>query len=111
MAFDRLPRQILWRALRERNGLKQPISLVRDMFDGSTTEVCTPHGLAGATDVTDEVHQGSALRPFLFLLTLDVITSELLDEPLKAILYAYDIALIVESREEPQEKLQKWQGE
>ena len=40
---------------------------------------------------------------------MDVITEELMDGPLKTILYADDIALIAESKEELQDNLQKWQ--
>ncbi|XGW04084.1 hypothetical protein V3C99_015322 [Haemonchus contortus] len=108
-AFDRLPREVLWRALRKRNVPEHLISLVKDMYDGSTTTVRTAHGQTAATDVTVGVHQGSALSPFLFLLTMNVITEELVDEPLKTILYADDIALIAESKEELQDNFQKWQ--
>nr|CDJ90887.1 RNA-directed DNA polymerase (reverse transcriptase) domain containing protein [Haemonchus contortus] len=108
-AFDRLPREVLWSALRKRNVPEHLISLVKDMYDGSTTTIRTAHGQTGAIDVTVGVHQGSALSPFLFLLTMDVITEELVDGPLKTILYADDIALIAESKEELQDNLQKWQ--
>nr|CDJ97414.1 RNA-directed DNA polymerase (reverse transcriptase) domain containing protein [Haemonchus contortus] len=108
-AFDRLPRQVLWRALRKRKAPEHLISLVKNIYDGSTTAIRTPHGQTGAIDVTVEVHQGSALSPFLFLFTMDVITEELMDGPLKTILYADDIALIAESKDELQHKLQNWQ--
>ncbi|VDO67408.1 unnamed protein product [Haemonchus placei] len=85
------------------------ISLVKDMYDGSTTTIRTPHSQTGAIDVTVGVHQRSALSPFLFLLTMDVITEELMGGPLKTILYADDIALIAESKDELQDKLQNWQ--
>nr|CDJ92861.1 endonuclease-reverse transcriptase HmRTE-e01 [Haemonchus contortus] len=74
------------------------------MYDGSTTTIRTPHGHTGAIDVTDGVHQGSALSPFLFLLTMSVIT-QLVDGPLMTILYADDIALIAESNEELQDRI------
>nr|CDJ88530.1 RNA-directed DNA polymerase (reverse transcriptase) domain containing protein [Haemonchus contortus] len=93
-AFGRFPREVLWSALRKRNVPEHLISLVKDMYDGSTTTIRTVHGQAGAIDVTVGVHQESALSPFLFLLTMDVITEELVDGPLKTILYADDIALI-----------------
>nr|CDJ93072.1 RNA-directed DNA polymerase (reverse transcriptase) domain containing protein [Haemonchus contortus] len=67
------------------------------------------HGQTAAIDVTVGVHQGSALSPFLFPLTMDFISEELVDGPLKTILYADDIALIAESKEELQGNLQKWQ--
>nr|CDJ94281.1 endonuclease-reverse transcriptase HmRTE-e01 [Haemonchus contortus] len=85
------------------------ISLVKGMYDGSTTAMRTVHGQIGAIDVTAQDRQGSALSPFLFLLTMDVITEELMDGPLKTILYADDIALLAESKEKLQDKLQKWQ--
>nr|CDJ81728.1 RNA-directed DNA polymerase (reverse transcriptase) domain containing protein [Haemonchus contortus] len=78
------------------------------MYDGSSATIRTAHGQTGAIDVTVGVHQGSALTPFLFLLTMDV-TEEFMDGSLKTILYADDIALIAESKEELQDKLQKWQ--
>nr|CDJ82820.1 RNA-directed DNA polymerase (reverse transcriptase) domain containing protein [Haemonchus contortus] len=108
-AFDRLPREVPWSALRKRNVPEHLIFLVKDMYDGSTTTIRTAHGQMGAIDVTVGVHQGSALSPFLFLLTMDVITEELVDGPLKTILYADDIALIAENKEELQNNLQKWQ--
>nr|CDJ93030.1 RNA-directed DNA polymerase (reverse transcriptase) domain containing protein [Haemonchus contortus] len=52
---------------------------------------------------------GISSGPFLFLITMDVITEELMDGSLKTILYSDDIALIAESEEELQDKLQKWQ--
>lgn len=79
------------------------------MDDVSTAAIRTPHGLTEAIDVTVGVYQGSALGPFLSIVTLDVITSGLLDVPLKTIFYCDDIALIAESREDFQENLQKWQ--
>ncbi|XGW23143.1 hypothetical protein V3C99_005413 [Haemonchus contortus] len=84
-------------------------SLVKDMNDGSTKTIRVPHGQTGAIDVTVGVHQGSALSPFLFLLTMDVITEEVMDEPLKTILYADDIALIAESKGKLQDKPQNGQ--
>ncbi|XGW13282.1 hypothetical protein V3C99_013707 [Haemonchus contortus] len=90
-AFDRLPREVLWSALRKRNVPEHLISLVKDMYDGSTTTIRTAHGHTGAIDVTVGVHQGSALSPFLFLITMDIITEKLMDGPLKTILYADDI--------------------
>ncbi|VDO21549.1 unnamed protein product [Haemonchus placei] len=73
---------------------------VKDICDGSTTTIRTAHGQTGAVVVSIKVHQGSALSPFLFLFTMDVITEELVDGPLETILYA---------KEELQDNLQKWQ--
>ncbi|VDO79217.1 unnamed protein product [Haemonchus placei] len=64
-AFVRLPRHVIWRALRKGNVPEHLIFLIKDMYDGSTTAVRT------------QVHQGSALSPFLYLLFMDVIISGL----------------------------------
>ncbi|XGW18669.1 hypothetical protein V3C99_002905 [Haemonchus contortus] len=85
-AFDRLSREVLWSARRKRNVPEHLISFVKDIYDGSTTTTRTAHCQTGAIDVTVGVHQGSALSPFLFLLTMDVIIAELVDGPLKTIL-------------------------
>ncbi|XGW05884.1 hypothetical protein V3C99_016333 [Haemonchus contortus] len=66
------PRQVLWRALRKQNVPEHRISLVKDMYGGSSTTVRTSHDQTGATDVTIEVHQRPALSPFLFLLMMDL---------------------------------------
>uniref|UniRef100_A0A7I4Z3B2 Reverse transcriptase domain-containing protein n=1 Tax=Haemonchus contortus TaxID=6289 RepID=A0A7I4Z3B2_HAECO len=46
-AFDRLPREVLWSALRKRKVPEHLISLVKDMYDGSTTTIRTAHGRTG----------------------------------------------------------------
>ncbi|VDO73298.1 unnamed protein product [Heligmosomoides polygyrus] len=71
-------------------------------------------------DITVGVHQGSALSPFLFLLTLDSIVNHFQEgpggaemrippPPLRTILYADDIALVADNQEELEEKVHLWQ--
>ncbi|VDP05898.1 unnamed protein product [Heligmosomoides polygyrus] len=56
------------------------------------------------------VHQGSALSPFLSVLTLDCTVNHLDENPHRTMLFADDIALVADSREELEEKVQLWQG-
>ncbi|VDL82321.1 unnamed protein product [Nippostrongylus brasiliensis] len=79
------------------------------MYAESRARVRTPHEHTKAMDIVCNVHQGSALSPFLFILTLDGMVSHLVKDPLKTILYADDIALIADSREELQGRVQEWQ--
>ncbi|VDO71857.1 unnamed protein product [Heligmosomoides polygyrus] len=81
------------------------ISVIKDMCEGSKAAVRTPHGMTKKMDITVRVHQGSALSPFLFVLTLDCIVNHLEEGPLRTILYADDIALVADSREELEEKV------
>ncbi|VDO98113.1 unnamed protein product [Heligmosomoides polygyrus] len=57
-------------------------------------------------DITVGVHQGSALSPFFFLLTLDSIVNHLEGGSLRTFLYADDIALVADSWKELEEKVQ-----
>ncbi|VDO93468.1 unnamed protein product [Heligmosomoides polygyrus] len=60
-------------------------------------------------DITVGLHQGSALSPLLFVLTLDCIVNHLEEGPLRTILYADGIALVADSGEELEGKVQVWQ--
>ncbi|VDP22984.1 unnamed protein product [Heligmosomoides polygyrus] len=109
-AYDRLARAVIWNALRGRGVLERLISVIKDMYEGSKAAVRTPHGMTKKMDITVGVHQGSDLSPFLFVLTLDCIVNHLEECSLRTILYADDIALVADSREELEEKVQLWQG-
>ena len=57
-----------------------------------------------------EVHQGSALSPYLFNLLMDVLVEEVTEEAPWSMLFADDIVLVSESLEELQERLELWRG-
>ncbi|EYB94159.1 hypothetical protein Y032_0175g522 [Ancylostoma ceylanicum] len=48
-------------------------------------------------------------KVFLFIMTLDTVVKHLLEGLPCTLLYADDVALIADSRAEPQVKIQKWQ--
>ncbi|XP_068217865.1 uncharacterized protein [Palaemon carinicauda] len=50
------------------------------------------------------LHQGSALRSFLFLLVINVINEDLLE-----VLYANDLLIITENEKDLQRKVVEWQ--
>ncbi|VDP01572.1 unnamed protein product [Heligmosomoides polygyrus] len=79
------------------------------MYEGLKEAVRSPHGMTKKMDITMRVHQGSALSPFLFVLTLNCIVNHLEEGPLRTILCAHDIALVADSREELEETVQLWQ--
>ncbi|VDO84028.1 unnamed protein product [Heligmosomoides polygyrus] len=105
-AHDRLARAVIWNALRGRGVPERLITVIRDMYEGSKAAIRTPHGVTRKVDITVGVHQGSALSPFLFLLTLDSIVNHLEEGPLRTILYAGHIALVADNQEELEEKVQ-----
>ncbi|EYB83113.1 hypothetical protein Y032_0342g3027 [Ancylostoma ceylanicum] len=108
-AYDRLPRSILWEVMRERGIPEYMVNIVQDMYDGATARVRTVHGTTSKFTIAVGVHQGSALSPFLFIMTLDTVVKHLLEGPPFTLLYADDVALIADSRAELQLKIRKWQ--
>ena len=54
------------------------------------------------------LHQGSALSPFLFAVIMDRLTDEVRREPLWTMLFADDIVIFEETREEVEQRLKSW---
>ena len=75
-AYDRVPRAIIWWALRKKNVGEEYSKVMQDMYDGCTTSVRTLLGSTESFEVNVGLHQGSALDPLLFIHIMDVISQE-----------------------------------
>ena len=65
-AYDRVPRQEVWRCLREQGVPEKYVPLVKDTYEDARTRVKTSIGLTGKITVRVGLHQGSSLSPYLF---------------------------------------------
>ena len=54
------------------------------------------------------LHQGSALSPCLFAMVMDRMTDEIREEAPRKIMFADDIVICSESKEQVEEKLESW---
>ena len=90
-AYDRMPREEIWRCSRGRNVAEKYIRLVQDMYQGCKTVVCSAAGESNSFGV--EVGQGSALSPYLFLLLMDVLTDGVRKDVPGSMMFADDIVL------------------
>ncbi|KAJ8731694.1 hypothetical protein PYW08_014424 [Mythimna loreyi] len=86
-AYDRVPREVLWWALKEKGVPGKYVQLIRAMYG---------------------LHQGSALSPYLFLMIMDALTSDIQEEAPWCMLFADDIVLVAESGQEIQNRLEVW---
>ena len=109
-AYNRVPRDIIWWALRKKNVGEEYIKVIQDMYDGCTTSVRTLIGSTESFDVKVGLHQGSALSPLLFITVMDVISKEVGRGPPHAMLFADDLVLCESTREEAEEQLEVWRN-
>ncbi|KAK3537700.1 hypothetical protein QTP70_017834 [Hemibagrus guttatus] len=70
----------------------------KDVQQGQTEEFKVEEGL----------HQGSALSPFLFAMVMDQLSEEVRQESPWTMMFADDIVICSESREQVEENLERW---
>jgi len=98
-AYDRVPMEVLWRCLEDKRVSPAYIRVIKDVYERGRTRVRTPGGVSNDFAVSMELHQGSALSPFLFTLVLDELTRGIQDKVPWCMLFAYDIVLIDVTRQ------------
>ncbi|KAH9401136.1 hypothetical protein TYRP_002727 [Tyrophagus putrescentiae] len=107
-AFDRVPHEAIWWALREHLVPEEYITWVQCLYHNATTSVRCPLGSSVPFEVKVGVHQGSALSPLLFILVMDSATRDLHRPPPWTLLYADDVALSDTSIESLEKLTQEW---
>ena len=107
-AYDRVPREEIWRTMRERLVPEKYVKLVQDMYTGCRMKVRTVAGESSKFNVEVGLHQGSALSPYLFLILMDVLTERVRKEAPESMLFADDIVLCGDKGVDMTEYLESW---
>ena len=107
-AYDRVPREEIWRAMRERLVPEKYLKLVQYMYTGCRTKVRTVAGKSSKFNVEVGLHQGSALSPYLFLILMDVLTERVRKEAPESMLFSDYIVLCGDKDVDMTEYLELW---
>ncbi|KAK3557177.1 hypothetical protein QTP70_024696 [Hemibagrus guttatus] len=107
-AYDRVPREELWYCMRKSGVAEKYVRVVQDMYERSRTVVRCDVGQTEEFKVEVGLHQGSALSPFLFAIVMDQLSEEVRQESPWTMMFAGDIVICSESREQVEENLERW---
>ena len=107
-AYDRVPRDLIWWALRKKNIPEAYITIIQDMYKATKTRVMTRCGLTQYFDIEVGLHQGSTLSPLLFIIIMGVLASIIQRDPPWAMLFADDLVICEDTRIEVEQQLDSW---
>ncbi|KAK3544385.1 hypothetical protein QTP86_010144 [Hemibagrus guttatus] len=107
-AYDRVPREELWYCMRKSGVAEKYVRVVQDMYERSRTVVRCAVGQTEEFKAEVGLHQGSALSPFLFAIVMDQLSEEVRQESPWTMMFADDIVICSESREQVKENLERW---
>ena len=107
-AFDRVPRKVIWWALRKLGVEEWLVRLVQGMYTNVGGRVRVGDGYSDEFGVKVGVHQGSVLSPLLFIIVLEALSREFRSGVPWEDLYADDLAIIADSMDECVSRLLVW---
>ena len=94
--YDKVPREEVWYCMRKSGLAEKYVSIVQDMYDGSTTAVRCAVGVTEGFEMKVGLHQRSALGHCLFAMVMDRMTDEIREEAPWTMMFADDIVICSE---------------
>ena len=108
-AFDTLPREMVMPTLRWM-GVPE-VRVVEGTYEKTTSRVVVGEGASEEFEVKIGLRQGSVLSHLLVVAVLDLISRKtVVKYALKKLLYADDLELVANGKQELQETLEEWNG-
>ena len=81
------------------------------MYEKTTARVVGGEGASEEFEVNIGLREGSVLSPLLFIAVMDIISRKtVMNDAMKKRLYADDLALMANTKQELQESLEEWTG-
>ena len=95
-AFDRVPREVVWWAMRKLGVEEWLVRVVKSLYENARSRVRVNDTFSDEFEVKVRVHQGSVLSPLLFIMVLEALSLEFRSGCPWELLYADDLVLIAE---------------
>ena len=108
IAYDKVPREELWYCMRKSLVMGKYVKVMQDMYEDSVTTVRCAVGMTKGSKVEVGLHQGLALSPFLFAMVMVRLTDEVRQESPWNMMFADDIVICSESKEQVERSLERW---
>ena len=109
-AFDRVPREVVWWALRTLGVDEWLVTVIKAMYADTATMVKLNGGISSGFGVKVGVHQGSVLSPLLFIIVMEALSRTFREGLPMELLYADDLVLTADSKDLLIEKIKKWKA-
>ena len=84
--------------------------MVEEICERTKGRVVVGSGLSEEFPVNIGLRQGSALSPLLFIMVMKIISRKISTKDILRKMYADDLAIIAESKQDLQEMLEEWKG-
>ena len=110
-AFDHVPRDVIWWAMRKLGIDEWLVRLFQSMYKDVRSRVRVGDGYSEEFGVGVGVHQGSVLSPLLFIIVLEALSREFRTGCPWELLYADDLMISAGSMEELLVKVKTWKTE
>ena len=107
-AFDTVTREVVMATLRWMGVPEAGVRMVEGKYEKTTARVVVVEGASEAFEVKIGLRQGSVLSPLLFISVLDLISRKtVMKDAMKKLLYAVDLTLVANGKQELQETLEE----
>ena len=108
-AFGRIPRVLIESSLRRKGVVEYYVNAVMKMYWEVLSQVKVEGEDSKEFTVRVGIHQGSILLPFIFAVVMNAVTEEVAKEG-RALMYADDLVLICETKEEVRQRFVAWRS-
>ena len=110
-AYDTVTREMVMATVRWMGVPEAEARMVEAMYERTKRIVVVGSGLSEEFRFNIGLRQRSALSPLLFIMVMEIISRKISTKDiLRKMMYADDLAIIAESKQDLQEVLEEWKG-